>query len=185
MAIVAIQTTTRKESNLIRYMDQLAEPGLITEVFLPKREVLKRYKGAWNKQEEILFPGYLFVETPDVTAFFYALKAIPMFARLLGDQEVNYNALTPEEETFIRRIGGNRGDHTFGVSQVMMKSDVPYKKGDHVIIVSGDLKDFEGEIIGFNFHKRKAMIRSEMLGNSVIHVGIEIVQKQVEAEKQV
>jgi len=29
------------------------------------------------------------------------------------------------------------------------------------------------------------MIRSEMLGNSVIHVGIEIVQKQVEAEKQV
>ena len=76
-----------------------------------------------------------------------------------------------------------RSCDAFGVSQVMMASGVPYKKGDHVTIVSGDLKDFEGEIIGFNFHKRKAMIRSEMLGNSVIHVGIEIVQKQDE-EKQ-
>jgi len=184
MPIVAIQTTTRKESNLILYMDLLTEPGLVTEIFLPKREVLKRYKGAWNKQEEILFPGYLFVDTKDVVAFFHELKKIPMFSKLLGDQEVNYNALTPVEENFIRRIGRGRGDHTFGVSQVMMESDVPYKKGDHVIIVSGDLKNFEGEIIGFNFHKRKAMIRSEMLGNSVIHVGIEIVQKQEETEKQ-
>jgi len=106
MAIVAIQTTTRKESNLIRYMDQLAEPGLITEVFLPKREVLKRYKGAWNKQEEILFPGYLFVETPDVTAFFYALKDHPHVRQTAGGSGSDYNALTPEEETFIRRIGG-------------------------------------------------------------------------------
>jgi len=185
MAIVTIQTTTHRENNLTRYIKLISEPELITEVFLPRREVLKRYKGAWRKQEEVLFPGYLFVETPDVTAFFYALKQVPMFSKLLGDQEVGYNALTPEEETFIRRIGGNRGDHTFGVSQVMMASGVPYKKGDHVTIVSGDLKDFEGEIIGFNFHKRKAMIRSEMLGNSVIHVGIEIVQKQDEAEKQV
>ena len=178
MQLATIQTATGREDLLRQYLNTITEPGLIAEVFIPRREVLIRLQGRWVRREESLMPGYLFVDTADAAALYQELKRIPMFTKLLGDRELTYQTLTPAEEDFIRRIGAERGDHTFGVSQVRIDSGQPYQKGDHVTIVSGDLKDFAGEIVGFDLHKRKAMVRSALFGGSIIHVGIEILRKE-------
>lgn len=176
--IATIQTTTRREQILRQYLDAAVQSQLVSEIFVPKREVMKRFRGEWVKRTELFFPGYLFVETPDALGLFLSMKRIPMLSKMLGDLEISYTTLTPGEEAFIRRIGAGRGDHTFQISQVQIESENPYQKGDHVTIVSGDLKDFQGEIIGFDFHKRKAMIQTGLFGGTVLHVGIELLKKE-------
>ncbi len=100
-----------------------------------------------------------------------------MLSKILGDREAGYITLNPEEENFIRRIGQRRGDHCIGISKVQIAADTPYKKGDKVNVISGDLVDFQGEIVGYDMRKRKAMIQTQMFGGTIIHVGIELLEK--------
>ncbi len=98
------------------------------------------------------------------------------------DGEYNYYTLSAEEERFIRRIGRQRGDHLLGVSQVAIDQDEPYRKGDRVRIVSGDLLDFEGEIVGWDLHHRKAILRSALFGGAEIHAAVELLRKAAEEQ---
>ena len=53
---------------------------------------------------------------------------------------------------------------------------VPYYEGQSIRIIDGPLRDMVGEIVGFDVHKRKAMIRTELFGGSVLHVGIDLLK---------
>ncbi len=176
--MVVVQTFTGKEDLLDTYLEKIEDVQcLVLDTFFPKRQVRKRFRGEWNTVTEKLFPGYLFVETEDPTRLFFEMKRIPVLSKILGDPEASFATLNPEEEGFIRRIGRRRGDHCIGVSTVQIASDAPYKKGDKVNILSGDLLDFQGEVVGYDFHKRKAMVQTGMFGGTVIHVGIELLAK--------
>jgi len=176
--IVVARTITGKEDLLITYMEKIGEvQNLVLDTFFPKRQIKKRFHGEWNTVTEKLFPGYLFIETRDSKELFFEMKRIPMLSKILGDPEASFITLKPEEEEFIRRIGQGRGDHCIGISTVQIVSDSPYKKGDKVKVISGDLVDFKGEIIGYDFRRRKAMVQTQMFGGTVIHVGIELLAK--------
>ncbi len=176
--LVVVQTMTGKEDLLITYLEKIESvQSLVMDTFFPKRQVKKRFHGKWNTVTERLFPGYLFIETGDSEQLFLNLKHVPMLSKMLGDVEVSFIALSPEEESFIRRIGRARGDHCIGISTVRIESDAPYQKGDRVTVISGDLADFQGEVIGYDFRRKKAMIQTQMFGGTVIHVGIELLAR--------
>ncbi len=176
--MVVVQTITGKEDLLLTYMEKIRSvQNLVQDTFFPMRQVRKRFHGQWNTVIERLFPGYLFIETEDPKSLFLKLKKVPMLSKILGNPEVSFITLNPEEEDFIRRIGRNRGDHCIGISTVRIESDAPYKQGDKVTVISGDLADFQGEIVGYDFHKKKAMIQTQMFGGTVIYAGIELLAK--------
>ena len=132
--IMVIQTMSGKESRLAAHLEIMGVmKELAMETFVPKRQVKKRFRGEWETVTEKLFPGYLFVETEKPDELYLALKKVPMLSRILGDREIDYITLDPEEEAFIRRIGSKRGDHSIGISTVQIMSDMPYKKGDRVM----------------------------------------------------
>ncbi len=176
--IVVVQTITGKEDLLTTYLEKIGSiRDIVRDTFFPRRQIKKRFHGQWNTVTEKLFPGYLFIETKDSTKLFFEMKRIPMLSRILGDPEASFITLNPEEEEFVRRIGRKRGDHCIGISTVQIETDTPYKKGDKVTVISGDLMDFQGEVVGYDLHKRKAMIQTGMFGGTVIHVGIELLAK--------
>lgn len=173
--IVVVPTGGYQEEVLAACLEEIGHAqDLAVEVFFPKRKMKKRYRGKWNTITEKLFPGYLFIETQDPEGLFREINQMPQRSRLPGSGELHYFTLNPEEEAFVRWVGHGRDDHCIGISTVQIAVDTPYKKGDQVDVLSGDLKDFEEEIVGFNFHKRKAMIQTQMFGGKVIHVGIEL-----------
>lgn len=171
-----IQTVTRQEEQLMELMRDIIKPSILTEAFTPKKEMNRRLGGEWRITEELLFPGYVFVYTPDPEALYFALRIFPRMSRLLHDDAYRFLPLTEKEQEFIEKIGVESGDHTFHLSKVCLPEKVPYKPGDRVRIL-GDLKNFEGEIVSYNLRKRKAIIKTKMFGGRdvEIHVGIEIV----------
>ena len=42
----------------------------IEECFVPKRERMKKFHGCWNKVEEVLFQGYVFVISKQPEKFY-------------------------------------------------------------------------------------------------------------------
>lgn len=177
--IYTIHTTTGQEHKLVQYLDTQIEEGLVKDRYIPLRELPRKVGGKWTSIKEKLFPSYVFVETDDPEKLFLALKKVPMLSRILSDDAYTFYTLTQEEVDHINRIANVHPDHTFGISQVMIDSDQPYKPGDKVVILSGDLAGFEGQISRYDFHHRKAYIHTGLFGGTDICVGIELVKKQV------
>lgn len=169
-----IQTVSGQEHVLMEYMKQIIPEGMLQEVFAPKRQRNKHINGKWKLVEEKLFPGYVFALTAQPDALFLELKKVPKLSRLLHDQEYFFLALSGKETDFIMRIGGKRGNHVFGISKVAF-GDFPYKKGDSVRWIDGDLAEFKGEIIGYDLHHRQAIVHTGLFGGCDMHVGIEII----------
>ena len=176
-ACAVMHTYTGREEELIRFVRIYVDADLFSDVFVPKRVILKRQRGEWRKRTEALFPGYVFIVTADTDALFLALKRVPRMSRLLESDPYQFYTLEAEEEEFVRRIGAERGDHTFELSTVRIGRDIPYHEGDPVRVVSGDLAGFEGSIVGFDLHRRKAMVKTTLFGGTVIHVGIELLDQ--------
>lgn len=174
-----IQTFTGREQELIDFMRAVVSPEILADAFIPRRKMNRRLGGQWLVITERIFPGYVFALTEDPDSLFFSLKRVPAMSNLLHYGEFSFIALAPDEQKFIEKIGIHRGDHTFGISTVAFSDDFPYKKGDKVQIIDGDLKDYEGEIASLNLHKRKAVLRTKMFGGKdvYIHVGLEIISK--------
>ena len=170
----AVQTFTGEEEILVRFLRERIDKALMSEAFVPRRQMNRRFNGEWQTVQEVLFPGYLFIVTDNAEELFLQLKNIPKMSVLLHDDEYTFIALSENETDYLNRIGSARGDHTMRISKVAFDT-YPYKKGDKVSWIEGDLTEFEGEIVGFDLRKRKAIIHTELFGGCDMHVGIEIV----------
>lgn len=156
--------------------EQEKAPLLIEQCFIPMRERSIKFQGSWKLVKERLFPGYVFVVTEEPVKVFAELKQIPRFTKLLGQTDSGFTALTEPEIDFICKFGDK--DH------VSHPSKITVEEGNRVRILSGDLLNYEGQIVKINLHKRIAVVRIEFMGNSAdVHLGVEIVEKVVASER--
>ena len=56
-----IQTLGGEEERTARLIQKIIPSCYMKECFVPKRERMKKFHGSWNKVDEILFQGYVFV----------------------------------------------------------------------------------------------------------------------------
>ena len=78
--------------------------------------------------------------------------------------------LTPEEEEFMRRLGGD--DH-------IAEMTVGFIVGDKITVTQGPLMGLEGSIRKIDRHKRQCIVEVDMFGQKIqTKVGLEIVSKE-------
>ena len=106
--------------------------------------------GVKTLKEQILLPGYVFISVPfDITGVnLYDCGRLPDVYRLLKDGEGHWE-LQGEDEAFARWIINNKG--LIGLSQA-------YMAGDKVQLLSGPLKEREGNIIKIDRRGRNGLI---------------------------
>lgn len=104
-----VQTIGGQERQVLDLMEKLIDPELVQELFIPRYEVKKRIQGTWRLRAEVLLPGYVFVVTDSPGKLKEALRAVPKFTRLLGNDDV-FTPLDDLEVAFINAFTkpGNR-----------------------------------------------------------------------------
>lgn len=149
---------------------KLVDEALIEELFIPQYEVMKRIKGAWQKRTEVLLPGYLFVVTNHPARLREALRAVPAFTRLLGNNDM-FIPLDDQEVAFINAFT-KPGQRVVELSCGVME-------GDEIVILNGPLMNQTGLIKKVDRHKRLAYLEVEMFGRrKTLKVGLEVVRKR-------
>lgn len=142
---------------------------VLQECFIPLYEEKKRIQGRWQVTEKIMFPGYVFVVTDDLSRLQWELKKIIGLTKLLGTGD-EIIPLNEEEVQMIQRFGGD--DHVVGMSEGIIENST-------VIIQRGPLAGWEAYIKKIDRHKRKAYLELEMFGRvQKIEVGLEIFAKR-------
>ena len=164
-----IQTIGGKEEETADMIRKMVSSNCMEECFIPKRERMKKFHGSWNKVEEILFHGYVFVVSEKPEKLYQKLKQVPRLTKLLGREKDYFFPLNIQERNVIREIGNK--EHITSISKVMID------KNKKVYILDGPLKNYMGNTIKVDLHRREIVIQLEFIGRTVkLHMGIEIVE---------
>ncbi len=165
-----VQVVGGKERQALQLIEHLVDDSLYEECFAPQYEIMKKVKGEWKRRTEILMPGYLFLITNSVAQVSEALHHVPMFTRLLGNNDV-FMPLSADEVAFISSF--TTKDHRV----VEMSEGVI--EGDEIYIIKGPLARKTGLVRKIDRHKRLAYLETNMFGRTLnLKVGLEIVRKR-------
>lgn len=169
MCVYVVQVAAGQEVRAANLIAGVAK-GAVEECFIPKREVMCRKEGRWCRKLEKLFPGYVFVRTCNLDETLEALRAAPIFTRLLASSGDTCVPLTEEEVSWINAAV------TTDTHVVEMSTGVI--EGDRVFVTNGPLKGQEARITHIDRHRRFAWMDMDMFGRQrEIRIGLEIVSK--------
>lgn len=165
----AVWVQTGHEEKVLKMCQKgLVDQRLVEACFLPKYERAWKEKGKWGKKEELLFPGYIFMVSKYPELLVKALREIPEFAKVLGDEEGPIPLYEQEVEFLERYTNQNR----------VLEMSTGILKGQELVITDGPLKEYKGKVIHIDRHKRQATLEMEFFGRIMtMKVGLEVVRK--------
>lgn len=169
MRIYAIQVGSGQEAKVEELIRRFVDEALVGEIFVPRFETMRRWKGEWHKRAERLAPGYLFVETHDAEKLALQLRRVPAFTKLLGNNEV-FIPLNNDEVAWLNAFTGN--------NRRVIEMSEGIVEGSKVVVLRGPLRGHEAEIKRIDRHRRMAELEVSMLGRmKTIRLGLEIISK--------
>lgn len=170
VGIYVVQVVGGQEAKAVEMIISLARES-VEDCFIPRREVMHRQEGQWQRRLEKLFPAYVFVKTADPEQLRKALRKIPAFTRMLTSAGDTCLPLFADEVAWINATTST-DTHVMEMSEGIIE-------GDRVMVTRGPLKGHEASITRIDRHKRLAWVDMSMFGRSkTIRVGLEIVSKR-------
>ena len=170
-----MQVASGQENRTVFLVEKVVSEGILESCFVPVRRLRKKFRGAWHEVIEKLFPGYVFMISERPQLLYEELKQIPALTRLLGRCDEYFTPLSEKDVRMMEKlqnIMGDSGNLEVEISRIIVE------KGNRIRILSGPLKDLEGQIKRVNLHKRIAEVEMEFMGSrSVVHLGVEMVEE--------
>ena len=170
-----VQVTGGREQSVLEKIQRQASPETYESCFVPRFEARKRISGQWKTKTDVLFPGYVFVDTRTPQQFRVELNKVSAMTKLLSGKGEDGNPvfmpLTDDEKTLISALIG-QDDHVLRMSEGIIE-------GDSVRVLRGPLRGYEMLVKKIDRHKRVAYLCVDMLGRqNSVKVGLEIVEKR-------
>lgn len=165
-----VQVVGGQEHTVMRQIQKLVSLSVYISCFIPQYEIKKRYSGVWKYTQEILFPGYVFVDTKTPQLFRKELNNVSYMTKMLHDGNERFTPLAEEEKAVISAF--------IDTKDYVMKMSEGVIEGDEIIILKGPLMNHTGLVKKIDRHKRLAYLEIWMCGRkSTIKAGLEIVRK--------
>lgn len=126
------------------------------EVYLPLQKVMRQWSDRKKLVDVPLFSGYIFIHYDETRR--QEILNIPGIVRFVRYDK--HDAIIPESQ--IRAI------HMAIDENIEMDvTDLSYKEGEEIRIVSGPFRGFFGKIVHYN-SKKKIMISIDIIGKSIM-----------------
>lgn len=165
-----VQVVGGQEHAVITQIEKLVDADTFRSCFIPQYEIKKRYAGVWKYVKEVLFPGYVFVDTKTPEAFRKELVKVSRMTRILHDGNEHFIPLADDEKTLISAFIGD-DDHVMKMSEGIIE-------GDEIVVLKGPLMNHTGLVKKIDRHKRLAYLEIWMCGRrTTIKAGLEIITK--------
>ncbi len=127
-------------------------------VLIPTKTISTVKSGKIKQKEQIMYPGYIFVETASVDKVLHFVKVINGMSGVLKDTAGNPIIMRQSE---IERMTGV-------VEEVNKMSKELYMIGEEVNVKNGPFSNFKGKIQTIDFEKDKVRLEVFIFGRSTI-----------------
>ncbi len=179
MNYYVLQIAPRDEEKTEVHIRKILPEEVYDQCFHPTRLIRKKFHGKWVETHEKLLPGYVFVTTADAQALYLQLKKIPLLTKMLGRDMEHFVRLSRQEEQWLDLLLKNDGSRSLDERNEVGLSQIDIQEGNTIRIVSGPLAEMQGMVKKINLHKMIAEVEVPFMnGNTIIHLGIELIEKQ-------
>lgn len=163
-----IQTFGGQEERTADMIRRCVPSYYIEDCFVPKRERMKKFHGCWNRVEEVLFHGYVFVISEQPQDLYKRLRQVPKLTKVLGREDNYFIPLSEAEKKMVQGLGNEA--HKTSISKIELE------EGKTVQVIEGPLKDYVGNVVKLNLHKREVVVSVEFMGRDLeLKMGIEML----------
>ena len=170
--LYAIQVLAAQERKVVNMSMKMLDPTVLQRCYLPYRKMLKKYGGTRRVVEEILFPGYVFIETDNPLELYLQLKRVPKLTKMLYDYSPEATFFIDLQEQDIRFM------HHIIQNGYLHISKVDITSSQEIEIVEGPLLELADQITDFNLHQRYVNVHMNFLNREAdVHFGIAILGK--------
>lgn len=170
-----MQVASGQEKRTVFLIEKMVSEGVLKSCFLPTRRLKKKFHGTWHELTEKLFPGYVFLTTDQPRLLYEELKEIPALTRILGRCGDYFTPLSERDMQTMEKLQSGTKDGGKLRAEI---SQIVIEEGKQIRILSGPLRNLEGQIKKLNLHKRIAEVELEFMGSkSVVYLGIEMVER--------
>ncbi len=153
LAWYVIHVFTGQEEKIKAFLqEEVKRLGLedqITQVLIPKEDIIEMRDGKKKAKTRVFFPGYMLVEMLLNKSTEHLLMNTPQVINFVGPKN-KPQALRKAE---VDRILGHVDKAA--AAQVI---EVPFKVGDSIKVIDGPFKDFTGVVRDINLEKRKVKV---------------------------
>ena len=170
MRTYVMHVATGREQATVAALERVLGEGQRSRFFVPRFQFQKKIKGSWQLVEELLTPGYVYLQasTLDIEELSKTIKQAPPFAQVLAHNGT-FIPLDADEEQWLQALTG---------ATHVVEPSIGVAEGDRVVITAGPLVGLENQIKKIDRHKRLAYVEVRLLGRTkTIKVGVEVVRK--------
>lgn len=160
-----IQTTTGREEELTDVLKSMLPQTICEKSFFIRRETCWRLKGKHKIQQEVLFPGYVFVQTQAPETLFYQLKKVPKLSKLLSDGEEEFLPVREDEQEFLESlitVEEKDGKEVY----LVKRSEIQVDEEGNIVWAGTPLSRYIGNVVRKRIRKRYVVIEKSCLGRS-------------------
>jgi transcriptional antiterminator NusG len=144
-------------SFLLEEVKRLRLEERLTQVLIPKEEVIEMRDGKKKSKTRVFFPGYMLVEMKLDRNTEHLILNTPQVINFVGPKNRPQPLRKAEVDRVLGRVDQGKG------AQVI---EVPFKVGDSIKVIDGPFKDFSGVVRDINLEKRKVKVMVSIFGRS-------------------
>ena len=157
----AVQTRTNEEDKIKQIIEQLKSFDKDAECFTPIYEGVKRSGGKNRIYFDMLFPGYVFIDTDHPERIIDSQNKMTEFIKLLGVEKneygINIIPVSDEEKSFIESLTDD--------CHLMHVSIVKLNENHKIESIVGPLAGYWDKIVKMEYRKRRAIVETELFGH--------------------
>ena len=132
----------------------------------PVKTLQEKRNGQWEKREQIMLPGYLFLYSDRELPFDLCRKVDLLYRTL--EYEKGMRVLTGSDEEYAQWVYRHQGN--IGISRVTVE------EGQDIQVIDGPLLDCRGTIMKLDRHKRRAVVSLTFDGQKrMVSISVECV----------
>ena len=156
----AVQVMTGREETVRDMCKRLIDRKQYNDIFVIRFDKAKRYYGTWHKEKEIMFPGYIFIDSDNPQQIYEHLKSVPELTKMLGRDKNEFTPIEAGKEAMFKAMVNDNYEISLSV------------------VKEGPLSGMEVLIKKIDRHRRVAVLNAQMFEQDVdIKIGLEIIEK--------
>ena len=160
--------TNREKSVAERVKQEMEKTGSYGNYLVPTERVYFTKNGKKMHRDKVIYPGYIFLESDNVSLLQDLLKYIPGNTGILKSKDGQPSFLKKNEVE--RMILEKESDKLLKVDN--------YSIGDEVTIIGGPFNEFKGKIEEINKDKNKVKVNVMIFGRSTpVDLNIDQIKK--------
>ncbi len=157
----------QEEKKILTICKKKLPQSVADDIFILTFDRMRRYEGTWHLERQLMFPGYVFLESEDEEILSEELKSCGLSLR----EKNRLFRVGHKEEEFLKRLCGT-------AHHLKMSRGIIYH--GNALITEGPLKGIEKHISRIDRHKRLARIEIIIKPDDrYIPAGLEITEKVI------